>query len=91
MTREEQIEQAAEDFAGINYDVETESDSFYHHVQKESFMTGAEWADKTIVDNICEWLNNNLTEENYLEFDEDGFLSINKENIINDIRKIKEE
>ena len=46
MKRKEQIEQAAENFAGVNYDIETESDSFYHYVQKEAFSAGAEWSDE---------------------------------------------
>lgn len=45
MKREEQIEKAAEEFAGINYDIEEEADSFYHHVQKEAFIAGAIYAD----------------------------------------------
>ena len=82
MTRKEQREHAAH-----NYSLHFPKD----YVKENDYIAGAEWADKTIVDNICEWLNNNLTEENYLEFDEDGFPSINKKSIINDIRKIKEE
>lgn len=46
MTREEQIEQAAGEFAGVNYDCETEADAFYHAVQKEAFVAGAAYADE---------------------------------------------
>ena len=46
MTREEQILEAAENFAGVNYDIETETDSFYHYLQMEAFNAGAEWADE---------------------------------------------
>lgn len=45
MKREEQIEKAAENFAGINYN-ETEADSLYHYVQKEAFIAGAIYADE---------------------------------------------
>lgn len=46
MTREEQIAQEADKFAGVNYDCETEADAFYHAVQKEAFVAGAAYADE---------------------------------------------
>ena len=63
MTRQELIEQAAEDFAGINYDIETKADSLYHYVQKEAFSAGAEWADEhpspAWVEKACRFLFDN--------------------------------
>ena len=46
MTRQEQIVEAAEKFAGVNYDCESEADAFYHAVQKEAFVAGAAYADE---------------------------------------------
>lgn len=43
MTREEQIEN------------EAYRDS-YNSYEFESFMRGAKWADKTMIDKACEWL-----------------------------------
>ena len=73
MNREEQIRQVAayEDAYRRKVAGKITRDHPDVSLIEDLFITGAEWADKTIVDNICEWLNNNLTEENYLEFDED--------------------
>lgn len=37
------LEEAADEYAGVNYDCETEADAFYHHIETESFKAGAEW------------------------------------------------
>ena len=39
----EGLDKAAEEYACVNYDCETESDAFYHHIQIVAFKAGAEW------------------------------------------------
>lgn len=49
MTREEQIKKEANR-------VSCNSDEYY------SFIQGAEWADKTMIDKVCKWLKDNIEE-----------------------------
>ena len=57
----EDLEQAANDFAGINYDCESESDAFYHYIQTDAFIAGAEWQKeqmmKDAIDSEVKWCN----------------------------------
>lgn len=77
MTRAEQKINAAEQYAHVGdmYDLKT------------SFIAGAEWADKTMLDKVCKWLD-------VIDFDmtywnsEEGFC---KEDFINDFKKAMEE
>ena len=57
MTQEEQIDKAALDYCG--YDTET----IYAHIEN-AFITGAEWADNTMIEKACEWLEQHLHHDN---------------------------
>ena len=73
MTREEQIEN------------EAYRDS-YNSYEFESFMRGAKWADETMIDKVCEWL-----EFNYTEYLDNSRLGINMKEMVEDFRKAMEE
>lgn len=49
MTREEEIEKASKEFA---YNVS----SIRPELNADSFKQGAEWADKTMIEKACKWL-----------------------------------
>ena len=49
MTREEQIRQEASEFAFSMSSIRPE-------LNRDSFMEGAKWADKTMIDKACLWL-----------------------------------
>lgn len=53
MTREEQIKEAA-------YSRYCNSSSVTFGLQCDSFQDGAKWADQTMIEKACEWLNDNL-------------------------------
>ena len=64
MTRKDEIRQAKSKYAEENpiYEwVECEEDYFLNE-EKVSviFEAGAEWADKTMIEKVCEWLKDNL-------------------------------
>lgn len=59
MTREEEIERAAEAF-----DIKIISNPW------TLFQKGAEWADRLMVEKACEWLRNNWYK--YINIDADG-------------------
>ena len=52
MTREEQIRQKAYDFAFYTSSIRPE-------LNADSFIQGAQWADQTMLDKVCEWLKEN--------------------------------
>ena len=56
MTREEEICKAAEEFA---FSYKTETSNFHNAIN--DFYYGAKWADKTMIDKACKWI------ENYVE------------------------
>ena len=62
----------------------------YHDDEREAFEKGAYWADKTMIDKACEWLDQNVvkyesgTRMGYIPF---SFI----EDMINDFRKAMEE
>lgn len=77
-----ELEKAANEFAGVNYDCEDEGDSFYHMIQKEAFIAGAEWA----INKICEYLRR--------EYEDIGIRYVrggNVEEEIEELRKFVEE
>ena len=74
MTREEEIEKEAN---RVSYN----GDEFY------SFIKGAEWADKTMIDKACKWIEDIDFEMTYI----DGGGFFNKEKFITDLRKAMEE
>ena len=55
------LEEAANEYAGVNYDCETETDAFYHHVQKEAFIAGVKWQKKQMMKEAVDYkICNNL-------------------------------
>lgn len=91
MTREEEIKEAS-----INYTMKNRpnvlaggkfSEEMREFNRNRHFEEGAEWADKTMIDKVCKWMED-------IDFDmeywngEDGFC---KEAFINAVRKAMEE
>lgn len=57
-------------------------------VAYDAFILGAKWADKTMIDKVCEWLDKNIT--NYTS-DMMGYIEYSQINdIIQDFRKAME-
>lgn len=89
MIREEEIHKAAEEFA---FSDKTETPNFRDAIN--DFYYGAKWADKTMLDKACEWLEEKLlcAEDHYPTLE---FLSIIEYNslkeLINDFRKSMED
>lgn len=54
MTREEEIQMAAKEITQDIEDWEVAEDI------EDAFMQGALWADRTMIDKACEWLDNEL-------------------------------
>ena len=52
MTREEEIMQEANTLYSVSHP--------FIDIAKESFIEGAKWADKTMLEKICEWLRDNI-------------------------------
>lgn len=85
MTREEQIKQAE-----VKYSNDTLFDGcdYIGQVAKqEAFISGAKWADETMIDKACKWLSDN--KDNYI-IDIEGEILIDDQ-IITDFRKAMEE
>lgn len=53
MTRKEEIEKASKEFA---YNIS----SIRPKLNADSFKQGAKWADKTMIEKACEWLEENI-------------------------------
>ena len=62
MTRREEVE-----LAWLNKAVQSN-----HRYDEKSFKEAVEWADKTMIDKVCEWLKNNWRE--YVYQDGDGIV-----------------
>lgn len=80
MTREEQIKQAE-----VKYSDDTLFDGcdYIGQVAKqEAFIAGAKWADKTMIDKACRWLDQQL----FIKYDSDVVTRF-----INNFRKAMEE
>ena len=54
MTREEEIREAAKEFA---FSDKPETSDFFNNVMNDCFYYGAKWADETMLDRACEWLS----------------------------------
>lgn len=94
MSREKEIIEA-----GINYTMKNRpnvlaGDKFSEEMREfnrnKVFEEGAKWADKTMIDKICEWLEDMDFEFEY-QYSEDGFVFFDKEKFINDFRKTMKE
>ena len=85
MSREEEIIQEANTQYGVNHP--------FIDIARESFIEGAQWADKTMIDKACQWLNNEFLQEK----DRDGYPNVESrscisvEELIQDFRKAMEE
>lgn len=55
------------------------------------FITGAKWADETMIDKICKWLKTINFEKDYIERTDYGGCSFKEENFIDDFHKIMKE
>lgn len=81
MTREEEREQAAEN---AHLDI--------YEKAIDIFIKGAQWADKTMLDKICNWLKEHIGTYNDTIDSIHGTIKIfNKEKFIEDLRKAMEE
>lgn len=65
MTRNEEIKNASIEFAINTFSVRP-------NLTADSFSQGAKWADKTIIDRACEWLQDELIHHIDVDIDEDG-------------------
>lgn len=61
MTREKQMEQAA-----INYAQRQDDDLVYG--ERDAFVAGAKWADRTMIERACEWIRDELNKEEELHY-----------------------
>ncbi len=84
MTRREEIEQQAS-LTVFPWDDVSEQSKF-----EDGFIEGAKWADKTIIDKACEWLEDIDYVMQY-HYSEDGCTFFNKDKFIKDFRKTMEE
>ena len=81
MTRKEEIEQAAE-----NYYNEVKYLSDLSAFPIAAFKTGAKWADKTMLDKVCEWLKEN-TPKYYWYNNVKGTQGVRWFDMVEDLRK----
>lgn len=88
MTREEQIRQAGIEYTYRNRPMCIGGGAFLEMVDEmnrnKAFEEGAKWADETMIEKACEWLDNNAE-----DFTIDGGLSI--ECLIYSFKKAMEE
>lgn len=84
MTREEEIKNEAKLICrDIASEVDYKSSAAY-----DGFVMGAKWADKTLIEKACEWLENNLADKTSVLYS--GVVSINFDNVLKDFRKAME-
>lgn len=77
MTRIDKICQAAQ-----NYSDSMDEFQRYHTYPRSAFIDGAKWADKTMIDKACRWLDQQL----FIKYDSDAVTRF-----INDFRKAMDE
>lgn len=87
MIREEQIKQAAKIRADQYEHPAQWSDTYY------GFISGAEWADKTLINKACKWLKENKDNYAYPVYEGDTLTDecFVGESLIDDFRKAMEE
>lgn len=86
MIRQEEIKQAAEDYYN---EVKYLSDLSAFPIA--AFKAGAEWADETMIDRVCEWLKENMCFTTGIANGIVGYQCAAMECFINDLRKAMEE
>ena len=62
----------------------------YNGDEFHSFLQAAEWADETMMEKMCAWLESIDFEMEYMNSD-DGYTFFDKEKFIGDLRKTMEE
>ena len=83
MTRIDEICKAAQ-----NYSDSMDEFERYHTYPRSAFFDGAKWADKTMIDKVCQWFCKNIT--NY-KSDMMGYIEYSQiSDIIQDFRKAME-
>ena len=82
MTRREEIEQQAS-LTVFPWDDVREQSKF-----EEGFIGGAKWADKTMIDKVCEWLKRNAEDYVVTCYDKG---ELDSEGLLTDFRKAMEE
>ena len=80
MKRKEEREKASKNRA----------DQYSHPVEWNEcylrFKEGAEWADKTMIDKVCEWIKQHLYDEAYLFRDNEGTW-VDTDLVVDDLKK----
>ena len=75
---------------GRREEIQEKANELYHsHTPYEASIAMAEWADLTMIDRICEWLEKHLYDEAYLFRDNEGTW-IDTESVIEDLRTAAE-
>lgn len=71
-------------------EIQEKANELYHsHTPYEASLIMAEWADRTMIDRICEWLEKHLYDEAYIFRDNEGTW-IDIESVIEDLRTVAE-
>jgi hypothetical protein len=87
MTREDEIRSASSDHRDW---VCCGFIDFIADARRDSFVEGAKWADKTMIDKACEWLDQNVVK--YESGTKMGYIPFSLiEDMINDFRKAMKE
>ena len=86
MTRKEEINKEANNFANTVSIGEEETAKNW-----SAFISGAEWADKTMLDRVCNWLKENMCFTTGIAHGIVGYQCAAIECFINDLRKAAEE
>lgn len=81
MTREEEIEQQA----FVYYESCSDEDI----AKSKGFIDGAKWADKTMIERVCEWLKDNAND--YLDWYDWEECRLNTDNLLYDFKQAMEE
>ena len=82
MKRKEQIDKAALEYA--NKSIRDKGIAYLE------FIEAAEWADRTMIDKACEWLQCIDFEVEYFTIDSDGYTFFNADKFIEDFCKTME-
>ena len=87
MTRKEEIEQAAHKY--IQSDIVSPENM---QLAFGDFINGAEWADHTMLDKVCEFIKTNAYKYGKVKFiDSKASFDFRTDTFINDLRKAMEE
>lgn len=90
MTREDECYRKAYQYAQMYH---SEADNDFQNAMniavQKAFIAGAKWADKTIFEKACKWLEENVSEYEDIYYDVGGFVSpeFRIEEFINDFKK----